>query len=228
MNIAASVEVQNSGKTFTIGKVSGTGKLGGSCTFSNGASVGANTWKVGNDDDWTTSVKVTSNANFVKIGKGKMTWNGVSDNTGTTTVSEGELKMGTSGQLGTGKLTVSQGAVLTLWSKPKALSNSAVTINGTLRIELSSGHNLKPGDVIQLWTAKTFTGTPTFELPEGYIWDTSRISEGVLVVKDIDTGIRPSTFNPQPSTLYDLNGRQVRQAGKGIYIRNGKKVVITK
>ena len=45
MNIAADVEVQNNGKTFRIGKVTGSGKLGGSCTFSNGASVGANTWQ---------------------------------------------------------------------------------------------------------------------------------------------------------------------------------------
>ena len=69
----------------------GSGKLGGSCTFSNGASVGANTWQVGNDEDWTCNVKVTSNANLVKLGAGKITWNGANDNTGTTTVKEGEL-----------------------------------------------------------------------------------------------------------------------------------------
>ena len=229
MNIASAVEVQNSGKTFTIGKVTGTGKLGGSCTFSNGASVGANTWQVGNDDNWVTSVKVTSNANFVKIGKGRITWNSVNDNTGTTTVREGELKLGTNSQLGTGRLTVNEGGVLTFSSKPRALNNSAVTFNGVLRLELASGHNLQVGDVIQLWTAKTFTGTPQYELPEAYIWDTTRISEGVLVVKDINTGISSaSTVHPSPANVYDLNGRRVRNVGKGIYIRGGKKVVITK
>jgi hypothetical protein len=229
MNIAAAVEVQNSGKTFTIGKVTGSGKLGGSCTFSNGTSVGANTWKVGNDDDWTTSVKVTSNANFVKIGKGRILWNGVNDNTGSTTVNEGELKLGNNTQLGTGRLTVDKGGVLIFSSKPKALKNSAVVFNGTLRVELATGHNLQAGDVIQLWTAKTFTGTPTFELPEGYIWDTSRISEGVLVVKDIDTGIQAQrTTQDTQLPIYDLNGRKVQKAGKGIYIQGGKKIVITK
>ena len=227
MNIASNVEVQNSGKTFTIGKVSGSGKLGGSCTFSNGASVGANTWQVGNDDDWNTSVKVTSNANFVKIGKGRIIWNGVNDNTGTTTVNEGELKLGTNGQLGTGRLTVGQNGVLTLTTKPKVLKNSAVTINGTLRIELASGHQLQPGDVVQLWTAKTFAGTPQFDLPKGYIWDTSRISEGLLVVKDIDTGIHSiENGKSKIENYYDLRGRQVRQPGKGIYIRGGRKVMV--
>ena len=229
MNIASNVEVQNSGKTFTIGKVTGSGKLGGSCTFSNGTTVGANTWQVGNDDDWSTSVKVTSNANFVKIGKGKITWNSVNDNTGTTTIREGELKLGTNTQLGTGRLTVAQDGILTFSSRPKALQNSAVTINGTLRLELATGHNLQVGDIINLWTAKTFSGTPKYELPEEYIWDTNRISEGILVVAGIETGIRPiDNRELKVDNYFDLNGRQVHKAGKGIYIRGGKKVVITK
>ena len=42
-----------------------------------------------------------------------------------------------------------------------------------------------------------------------------------------DTGIAPSTLNPQPSTeVYDLHGRRVLNPTKGIYIVNGKKVVI--
>ena len=152
----------------------------------------------------------------------------MNDNTGSTTVNEGELKLGNNTQLGTGRLTVDKGGVLIFSSKPKTLKNSAVVFNGTLRVELATGHSLQAGDAIQLWTAKTFTGTPTFELPEGYIWDTSRIGEGVLVVKDIDTGIQPSVTLDQPSVLYDLNGRKVQKTGKGIYIQGGKKIVITK
>ena len=134
MNIAETVEVQNSGKTFRIGRVTGTGALGGSCTFSNGSSVGANTWQVGNDENWSTSTRVTSNANFVKVGEGKVTWNGKNDNTGTTTVSEGELLMGTSSCLGTGRLTVAEGATLSGSNSAKSpITNAAITVNGLLR-----------------------------------------------------------------------------------------------
>jgi hypothetical protein len=284
MNIAASVEVQNSGKTFTIGRVMGTGKLGGSCTFSNGASVGANTWQVGNDEDWTTTVKVTSNANFVKIGAGKVNWNGLSDNTGTTTVREGELCVGLTSGLGTGRLTVQEGATLSgTNSVSKPFNNASVTVNGTLRpgstaeatsgklhfsgknvsigktgvliiratgnnsstsieeigtltidgticIQPTEGNTLQVGDEIRLWPATvTLAGTPQFDMQGGIMWDTSRISEGVLVVKDIETGIRAiDNAGLATGKYYDLNGRQVRPTGKGVYIRGGKKVVITK
>ena len=235
MNIAATVEVQNSGKTFRIGRVTGSGKLGGSCTFSNGASVGANTWQVGNDDDWTTSVKVTSNANFAKVGAGCVTWNGASDNTGTTTISEGSLKMGTNGQLGTGKLTVSTNATLIFSSKPKALKNASVVFNGILRIDLATGHSLQVGDSIQLWTTKTFSGTPTVLSTNGIEWDASRLNTGYLYVKAIDTAIRPQAIDlsSRPADIYDLRGQLVRRAATtlqglkpGVYVVEGRKLVV--
>lgn len=141
MDIAEKVEVQNSGKTYRIGKVTGKGALGGSCTFSNGASVGANTWQVGNDEaSWSSTVKVTSNANFVKMGSCKVTWGGASDNTGTTNINEGELAINATGQLGTGVLTVAEGATLSGANSSKnVLLNSSVTINGTLRPGLFEG-----------------------------------------------------------------------------------------
>ena len=44
--------------------------------------------------------------------------------------------------------------------------------------------------------------------------------------KKEETGIEPSTLNPQPSTvIYDLMGRKVATPTKGIYIVNGKKRV---
>jgi autotransporter-associated beta strand protein len=134
MNIGSNVEVQNSGKTFRIGKLTGSGALGGGCTFSNGASVGANTWQVGNDANWGCSVKVTSNSNLVKLGTGKITWSGANTNTGTTTIKEGELCIATSGKLGTGKLTIAQGATFSgANSTSKQLENASVEVNGILR-----------------------------------------------------------------------------------------------
>ncbi|MBQ9637471.1 MAG: autotransporter-associated beta strand repeat-containing protein [Prevotella sp.] len=133
-DIPAGAEVQNSGKTFTIGKVTGSGNLGGSCTFSNGTSVGANTWRVGNDESFTFDGKVTSNANFAKIGTGKMQVKGVWTNTGTVKVTEGELALSTTAELGTGALTVEKDGLLTGSSASSTtLKNSSFTINGTLQ-----------------------------------------------------------------------------------------------
>ena len=140
MNIAEKVEVQNSGKTFHIGQVTGTGSLGGSCTFSNNTTVGANTWQVGNDNNWSTSVKVNSNANLTKVGAGRITWNGANSNTGNTVVNEGELLLTETAHLGTGRLTVNANGVLSgTTANGNPLTNSTVTVNGTLRPGSFSG-----------------------------------------------------------------------------------------
>ena len=244
MNIADKVEVQNSGKTYHIGKVTGTGALGGSCTFSNGASVGANTWQVGNGDNWSTSTRVVSNANFVKVGEGKVTWNGKNTNTGTTSINEGELLLGTTSGLGTGKLTVAANATLSGNNSVKnALTNQDITVsgllrpgiletmntgtifidnknvtvnaqgvlqitagrcatatnngctaidganrltvNGTLRVILTSNNTLQKGDSIRIFRANSFVGTPTFDFKGNIVWDTSRLAEGLLFVKAV-------------------------------------------
>ena len=263
MNIAADVEVQNSGKTFRIGKLAGTGKLGGSCTFSNGASVGANTWQVGNDEDWTFNGKVTSNANFTKVGNGKVTWNGASDNTGATNVNEGELCLGTNGVLGTGKLTVGTEAILSCLTKTKKLTNAsttingtllitatrcatatnggctsfdfekALTVNGTIRIIPSTGNTLQVGDSIRIFTAASFNGTPQFDMQDGFEWDTSRISEGLLFVKAIDNAISTLLSDETPRNIYDLRGHLVRANAisteglpAGVYVCEGRKFII--
>ena len=136
MNIAAGVEVQNSGKTFRMGKVTGSGNLGGGCTFSNGTTVGANTWQAGNDEDFTFAGKVTgTGTRFTKLGTGKMTVNGKWNCTGAINVNEGELHFGTSAVLGTGTLTVAKDATLSgSTAASSSLSNSSVTINGTLQV----------------------------------------------------------------------------------------------
>ncbi|MBR1932209.1 MAG: autotransporter-associated beta strand repeat-containing protein [Prevotella sp.] len=289
LNIPAGIEVQNSGKTFRIGKVNGTGALGGSCTFSNGASVGANTWQVGNDADWTMSATVTSNANLVKMGSGKVTMRGASNHTGTTTVSEGELALSSGGVLGTGLLTVATGGTLTgTNSSQKPLQNSSCTINGTLRpgllessysgtiffggknvtipnggtlqvranqcasqtnagcttisnikkltlngtirIHVNTGNTLAVGDSIRIFTAESFEGNPQFEMLDGITWDTSRISEGLLFVRDISTGVQPVVYGnvPENGNAYDLQGRKMTpgQQRNGLYIYRGRKYIV--
>ena len=44
--------------------------------------------------------------------------------------------------------------------------------------------------------------------------------------KRTSTSIAPSAFNSQPSAIYDLLGRRVKNPTKGIYIVNGKKVIV--
>ena len=135
MNIAAGVEVQNSGKSFRMGKVTGSGNLGGGCAFSNGTNVGANTWQAGNDEDFIFAGKVTgSGTRFTKVGTGKMTVSGKWDCTGIVGVSEGELHINSGASLGTGSLTVAKDATLSgTTAASNSLTNSSVSISGTLQ-----------------------------------------------------------------------------------------------
>lgn len=136
MNIPSGIIVQNSGKVYTIGQVTGKGSLGGGCTFSNGTSVGANTWRVGNDEDFTWEGAITGEStNFTKIGSGKMTMKGVSDCTGAIRVDEGTLFIATSTVLGTGSFLVGEKGMLSGVTGTKgSLTNSRYTINGVVEV----------------------------------------------------------------------------------------------
>lgn len=290
MDIASGIEVQNSGKTFQIGKVTGSGNLGGYCAFRNDGSSGNNTWKIGNDEDFKWSGKVTgTGTSFVKVGTGKLTAEGSWENTGTVKVSEGELVVTTGKKLGTGALTVDRNATLSGVTGSGSLENSAFTINGELRpgarakatngrigfggknvtfsntgklviwksssnttivdinkitmngtieVNFLDSYTPKNGDTVKLWTATTFSGKPKFSLPtlEGFLmWDTSRVSEGILTIVDDPTGIDvlQNGTNNNANDIYNLNGQLVRKNAtsteglpRGIYFRNGKKIVV--
>ena len=112
MDIPEGMEVQNTGKVFAIGKVTGTGALGGLVDFGNGVS-GYNTWKVGNETNYRWSGKVTGTSTaFVKIGSGKLTAGAGWDNTGSVKVAEGELCLTSGNVIGTGAVTVDKDARL--------------------------------------------------------------------------------------------------------------------
>ena len=66
-NIPENVIVQNSGKTFRIGKLTGKGSLGGFCAFRNGVSEQTNTWQVGNDKNFKFEGSFTSKDTFNKV-----------------------------------------------------------------------------------------------------------------------------------------------------------------
>lgn len=259
LDIPSSVYVQNSGKTLRIGQLTGTGSLGGFCSFSNGATEQTNTWQVGNDGDFTFGGAVTNKDAFTKMGTGKMTTSGVWTTTGTVRVNAGELHFNSGSTLGTGSLIVAKGAALTGVTGTKGTTtNSSFSISGTLQpganatastpesvinfngkkvtfgstgvyamalrkvvssngsvsmsnasianistLTFTAGAVIAPyisntykqylttdanePDVFTLWTdVTTVTGTPDFdlpELPEWNYWDTSRISEGILMIR---------------------------------------------
>jgi hypothetical protein len=70
-------------------------------------------------------------------------------------------------------------------------------------------------------------------LPDSYVWDTSRISEGILKVVGVATGFGDAArLNDNGKMIndkvFDLRGRQTgtENLPAGIYIRNGRKVVV--
>lgn len=130
LNIPEGIIVQNSGKTLRIGHLTGKGTLGGSCTFDNNTTVGANTWQVGNDEDFTFEGIVTSKDAFTKMGSGKMSVKGAWTMSGAVNLSEGTTYLSNSASLGTGTLTVGTGATL---YGTGTLTNSSYTINGTIQ-----------------------------------------------------------------------------------------------
>ena len=141
LNIPLGIFVQNSGKTLSIGKLTGAGTLGGYCTFSNGGSTGTNTWNVGNEENFTFDGKFTSADRFNKVGSGTMTVTNSWESTGAVSVNEGTLSLGQGMTLGSGTLTVADGAtlqgmssLLRSVSKSHPFTNSSVTVNGALRV----------------------------------------------------------------------------------------------
>jgi chaperone required for assembly of F1-ATPase len=85
-----------------------------------------------------------------------------------------------------------------------------------------------------MWTAASFSGTPSAinlpALPSGLGWDTSELltKTGTLRVVKKTTAIQSvSAGSNNDGKIYDLNGNQVKTPlKKGIYIKNGRKVVI--
>ena len=140
MDIPAGIIVQNTGKVYTIGELTGKGTLGGGCTFDNNSTAGSNTWKVGAlDTDFTFDGTITgTGTQFEKVGTGTMTLTASSNFTGAATISAGTVSLNKSsakaGLLGTGKLTVADGATL-----------SGVGMLGNSQTIISKGGLLRPG-----------------------------------------------------------------------------------
>ena len=101
-----------------------------------------------------------------------------------------------------------------------------VTVKGTL----------KARDEVVLWKCGSLLTSSNLvvnlpELPEGLYWDTTDFlkKEGKLRVTDTPTGIKgvwSQESGDRSQEIYDLQGRKQSAPRKGIYIKNGKKIVI--
>lgn len=139
LDIASGLEVQNTGKTFTVGKLAGTGKLGGYASFSSSGGSAANTWQAGNDEDFTWGGTVVGNSLFNKLGTGKMTVTGKWTNTGAVAVKAGEMVLRSGAQLGTGLLTVDASGTLSMSTGASNLfTNSSLSVRGILKSATSN------------------------------------------------------------------------------------------
>lgn len=139
LDIPAGIIVQNSGKTLKVGAVTGSGSLGGFCTFANNGASGTNTWTVGNGTDFKFDGKVVGADKFTKVGDGKMTVAGAWETSGAIAVNGGTLHLNSGSNLGKGSLTVAAKATLEGITKSgKPLTNSSFTINGVLHVGSSA------------------------------------------------------------------------------------------
>ena len=138
LDIPSGMEVQSTGKTFRIGRVTGSGALGGGCSLSS-AGAGIATWQVGDDTDFTFDGTLRgSGTKLEKIGNGIMTLTGQGSNaTGAVTLSAGTLCLSntkaTKPMLGTGTVTVKSGTTLC----------GAGVVGGVVNVQ--KGGTLRPG-----------------------------------------------------------------------------------
>ena len=149
-NIGIATSSDNASVTYPIGKLIGSGTLRHKeMNFGNQNSVSGNvTWKIGSSDlgDFTFNGVIydtggKNKSNFEKVGDCAMTVGGTWQNSGTVKISEGTMILGQSKTLGTGALTVADGATLTgmssvlrSTSKSHPFTNSSITIEGALRV----------------------------------------------------------------------------------------------
>ena len=119
-------------------------------------------------------------------------------------------------------------------------TNTKISVTGTLSVTGSinvtwAGTQPKLGEEVTLWTVGKLSTSSALELnlptlPTGLYWDTSDLLKptGILRVTDQPTGITDVKMNRwNDGYIYTLDGVRVENpTKKGIYIKNGKKIVI--
>ena len=107
-------------------------------------------------------------------------------------------------------------------------------LNGDINITVKG--TLSKGNQFELWKVGSLqANNPTLNLPElptGLYWDTSDLLKptGILRVTDVETGIVwiSDDESKKSNVWYTLDGRKLssKPTAKGLYINNGKKIII--
>lgn len=144
-----------------------------------------------------------------------------------------------------GNLTLNSGAILRVRTRSTTTrtNTDAFKVTGNIKLtspiiqmsELSTSYSYVDDAELKVFTGDgkiTISGNITI-LPEtpkaGWLWDTSDLAtDGIIRVVPDPVGIRELSADSldKDATVYDLNGRRVGQAGKGIYVIDGKKVMM--
>ena len=111
--------------------------------------------------------------------------------------------------------------------------NGKLELNGEINIGMGDEYEPKAGDSFVLWTCGALDGTPSAiklpTLPDGLSWDTSELMKTTGILKVVEaSGINGIHMDSQQDgKYYGLDGKVVEQpVKKGVYIKNGKKVII--
>jgi autotransporter-associated beta strand protein len=139
---------------------------------------------------------------------------------------------------GSGRYTVNH-LDLTISKSKSGLLHSYIEVAGTMMlagdITVTLKGTLKARDEVTLWKCGSLQTSSNLvvnlpELPEGLYWDTTEFlkKEGKLKVTDTPTGIGELRVIRElgEEGFYDLQGRKVSTPRKGLYIKNGKKIII--
>ena len=121
-------------------------------------------------------------------------------------------------------------------------SNTKISVANTLSVTGSidvtwTGTQPKLGEEVTLWTVGKLNTSSDLQitlptLPAGLYWDTSELltNNGILKVTDIPTGINNVNIDMGEgrNAWFTIDGRRIdgKPSKKGIYIRNGKKIII--
>ena len=167
---------------------------------------------------------------------------GTLGNTTTTvtgTIRSGITETNSAGNLnfGGGNLTVNGTAQTYIGAKSsfgKFTNIGTLKLAGTLVVRGKEGLALSEGDEIKIFDASSITVANglVFDLCSpnaalGLTWDTSRLSEGILVVGPAPVGILSINANElDDADIYTINGVKLHQRSTrpGIYVVNGKKM----
>ncbi len=138
----AGVTLDITGFNTQIGSLAGGGATGGNVT------LGAATLTTGGDNTSTSYGGVIGGTGgLTKIGTGTQTLTGANTYTGMTTVSQGQLTLGTGGSLRSNDVTIASSATLNLSGSgsnqfQNTVPTGALTINGTLAATTNQAHTL--------------------------------------------------------------------------------------